>query len=187
MEKTVIDKLTVDMQTLCTLPRWQVDGAIVGLGKTIAPKNGREKLFIRCPWSEIPEDYYKQCNFHFTITPDRHKFIEDPHSLEYKKKTISLLINMIINEESIERAVTVYEWGEKGASHGSLHFHLLLKTSERDVVFDKVNDLFNSRSKYKNITCLSKHVHDAEYRNRLYNIYFRKEQQNKVKCLYVKL
>lgn len=113
MEKTVIDKLTVDMQTLCTLPRWQVDGAIVGLGKTIAPKNGREKLFIRCPWSEIPEDYYKQCNFHFTITPDRHKFIEDPHSLEYKKKTISLLINMIINEESIERAVTVYEWGRR--------------------------------------------------------------------------
>lgn len=181
------DKLTVDMQTLKTLPRWQVDGAIVGLGKTIAAKFGLQQLYIRCPWSEIPPSYYKQTNFHFTVTPDRQISDLDCHSNEYKKLMCTYLINCIVNEQTIERAICVYEWGVKGKSHGNLHFHCLIKTTQKDLVEKAFLEIFNKRAQYKTVTLVVKHLKDAAYRNYLYNKYMRKEAQNKVKCLFVKL
>ena len=170
----ISQKLTIDFiirgPSNCTIP-----GTAAPLGDR-PPTTQR-----RYPWDLIPETYYKGLNLVITLNPDTLK-IEDYNN---KKYVNNILINYINNEETIQKAIGVYEWGKQGAHYGKLHYHFLIKTLDRSRIEQNLLDLFNSRRNLRDRTLYTKLIKDVDHRNTAIK-YLKKEQQNKSKCLFIK-
>ncbi len=136
----------------------------------------------RMPWTQIPEKLIKGMNFFFTINPDP--------DIDYYENTKAFLIPKMLNlldklksDRLILKSIIVYEWGKSGASHGKLHFHGFIKTKNRIEVEKEFNDVFNKKVNLRHRTTNLRHIKSVLDRDRMIK-YIKKEQQNKIKCLY---
>lgn len=171
------DKLTIDFSVStkksakASWNPWEQD----------AKKRWTQQL-VRQPWDCISMDYIKGLNFTFTLNPDPNM---DPSVYNNKKIMNDRLISLLHHNESIQKAIVVYEWGSKGASHGKLHYHGLIKTNNRDIFIEEMLKHFNLRTAASHRTIHTKHISNCTYRDQ-YLKYMKKEMQNKIKFLYYK-
>lgn len=136
----------------------------------------------RSPWSLVPESHLKGMNFLWTLNVD--PAVEGYENTKKRQiPALLLFLDKIKRHMLINKSVVVYEWGNKGKSHGKLHFHGMLKTSKKDQVVDEFIKEFNSRLAIRHRTFHIKHVKSVADRDRYIN-YMKKEQQNKNKLLY---
>ena len=177
------DLLTVDFSN--TIPKdsekKHIGLAALYLGNSAAIAPWKTKRF-RCPWDEVEDSHLKGMNFFFTLNIDP--------SVEWYENTKKCQIPRVLNffdelkyKSIINRFIIVYEWGKKGKSHGKLHYHGFIKTIHKDEFINEVKKTFNKQTNALHRTIqvsVNKSVKDRE--NRIQ--YLRKEQQNKIKCLY---
>lgn len=163
---------------------FKINGSLA-MGTGVAPtplgKRSNSHLMTRYPWEMIPEEYIRGINLVINLNPDPNK-IEDYNN---KKLVNNMLMHYIDNEKNITKAIGVYEWGKNGPKYGKLHYHMLLKTSNRKVVEENLSELFNDRRNLKCRTINTKFIKDVKHRTDYLN-YMKKEQQNKIKCLFIK-
>ncbi len=138
-------------------------------------------IVTRYPWEQIPDKWYQGLNLTLNLNPDPNK-INDYNN---KKLVNNILLHYINNEILIQKAIGVYEWGKNGAHYGKLHYHIAIKTTDRKTVEEKINNIFNKRTNLKCKTLTSKPFRDVKHRTD-YIKYMKKEQQNKIKCLFIK-
>lgn len=136
----------------------------------------------RTPWEIIPEKYYKGLNFNFTLNPDP--------NIDYYENTkkwlipkVLTLIKKLKDDGIIKKLILVYEWGTYGKKHGKLHFHGLIQTNNKVLVQTEMLREFNKRSNVKHRTLQINHLPTIKDRARAIK-YLKKEQQNKLKCLF---
>lgn len=134
------------------------------------------------PWNLLPDKLIKGMNFFITVNPDP--------DIDYYENTKSFLIPKMLNlldklksERLILKSIIVYEWGKSGAKHGKLHFHGFIKTKNRQEVEKEFNAVFNKKVNLRHRTTNIKHIKSVLDRDRMIK-YCKKEQQNKLKCLY---
>lgn len=151
----------------------------------------------RCPWDMIDMDKIRQCNFTYTVNPDiLHEFIgENYNDRPYMNARMK---NFLLSHNNLYKyCIGVYEYGDKGAVYGKLHYHFMFKTHAKDKLQKAFNQHFGTTAKRCNVTTRCKLItidHGKKYSNpeeyqKLYyeNIdsilhYFKKENQNKRKC-----
>jgi len=137
---------------------------------------------FRSPWDSIEDSHMKGMNFFFTLNIDP--------SIEWYENTkkcqiprVLLFFEKMKMQQLISRYVIIYEWGEKGRSHGKLHYHGFIKTIRKEELIEEFRKEFNKKTNALHRTIqlsVNKSVKDRENRIR----YLRKESQNKIKCLY---
>lgn len=169
------DKLTIDFGISGSL------SAGSRLGGLPLGERPPTHIALRHPWDKVNDHYYKDLNLVVNLNPDPKK-IEDYNN---KKLVNKILLNFIDNEKTVTKAIGVYEWGKYGTNHGKLHYHFMVKVTNRKNFEDKLSELFNERYNLKCRTITSKVIKDVDHRN-TYIKYMKKEQQNKIKCLFVK-
>ena len=139
---------------------------------------------VRTPWDKIPEKLLQGMNFFFTINPDPNC---EWYTTDCDKKVIVTkfltLIEQLKNRHIINKSISIYEYGQYGAKHGKLHFHGFLKTTDRQTVEKEIAKIFNNRSNIVHRTINTKVIKSVQDRDQMLN-YMKKEQQNKIKCLY---
>lgn len=136
----------------------------------------------RSPWENIEEKHLKGMNFFFTLNIDP--------SVEWYENTkkrqiprVLLFFEKMKRYQLISRYVIIYEWGKKGKSHGKLHYHGFIKTNYKNELLAEFGKEFNKKTNAMHRTIqlsVNKSVQDRD--NRI--AYLKKEQQNKIKCLY---
>ena len=136
----------------------------------------------RMPWDLLPDKLIKGMNFFITVNPDP--------DIDYYENTKAFLVPKMLNlldklksERLILKSIIVYEWGKSGAKHGKLHFHGFIKTKNRQEVEKEFNAVFNKKVNLRHRTTNIKHIKSVLDRDRMIK-YCKKEQQNKLKCLY---
>lgn len=137
---------------------------------------------IRRPWKDFQYIDTKGTVGEYSITLNPDTAIEDYNN---KKKMIPILILFLKNNPYVQRHVVVYEWGERGMSHGKLHFHMLVKVSSIEDFKKTLIPVFNVRRKYESRTFFCKKVKDKVHRETMLK-YMKKEVQNRKKCLFHK-
>ena len=139
---------------------------------------------VRTPWDKLPEKLFQGMNFFFTINPDPNC---EWYTTDCDKKVIVTkflsLIEQLKFRHLINKSISIYEYGQYGAKHGKLHFHGFLKTTDRQTVEKEIANVFNNRSNIVHRTINTKHIKSVQDRDQMLN-YMKKEQQNKIKCLY---
>ncbi len=139
---------------------------------------------VRTPWDKLPDKLFQGMNFFFTINPDPNC---EWYTTDCDKKVIVTkfltLIERLKFRHLINKSISIYEYGQYGAKHGKLHFHGFLKTTDRQTVEKEFANVFNNRSNIVHRTINTKHIKSVQDRDQMLN-YMKKEQQNKIKCLY---
>lgn len=172
ISKTVEQALTLNIGT---------SSSSLSMEAAFALGNRPPSTHRRYPWDLIKTDYYKGLNLVINLNPDPNK-IED-----YNNKALvnKILIDYIESDEKVQKAIGVYEWGKYGPKYGKLHYHIILKTNHRKMVEEELQKLFNCRRNLRQVTITSKVIKDNKHKQDYLN-YMKKEQQNKVKCLFIK-
>lgn len=85
-------------------------------------------------------------------------------------------------EGILNKITLVYEYGERGKKHGKLHYHGLVKVSDRNTFEMKLLKVFNKNLNIRHRTLCTKLFQTVEDRTR-YIKYLKKEKHNKEKCL----
>jgi len=127
----------------------------------------------RVPWEKIKTSFFRGLNFSFTLNPDSQ--IDDYNN---KQKMSSKLISLLVNNDKVTRAIYVAEIG-KG---GKLHFHGLIKTTDRASFSIEMLKVFNFRKEYMHRTLRTKHL-DVSYRE-CYLRYMKKDNPLTCEWLY---
>ena len=139
---------------------------------------------VRIPWDKLPDNLLPGMNFFITINPDPNC---EWYTTDCDKKVIVTKFLTVIQElkfqNIINKSLAIYEYGQYGAKHGKLHFHLFIKTKDRETFEKEIAKTFNNRSNIVHRTVNSKHIKSVQDRDQMLN-YMKKEQQNKIKCLY---
>lgn len=138
-------------------------------------------IVTRYPWESVPSNWYQGLSLSLNLNPDPNK-IEDYNN---RKLVNNILLQYINNEAKIQKAIGVYEWGKYGAEYGKLHYHIALKTTHRKDVEEELLKLFNDRPNCAHRTLTVKPFKDVKHRTDFIN-YMKKENQNKIKCLFIK-
>ena len=173
------DPLSLDMQGL--QKKATSDGLrdTLGNSRPITPWNTDS---VRTPWDAVPEKVLNGGNFFFTINPDPNVSWYDG-----KKKTIVgkflTLMEKLKKENTIKKSISVYEYGKYGAKHGKLHFHGFILTTDKELLEKDIYKVFNERANARHRTLNLKTIKSRQDRENMQN-YLKKEQQNKLKCLY---
>ncbi len=139
---------------------------------------------VRTPWDKLPDNLLKGMNFFFTINPDPNC---EWYTTDCDKKVIVTRFLKLIQElkfrHLINKSISIYEYGKYGAKHGKLHFHGFIQTTDRQTVETEIAKEFNNRSNIVHRTINTKHIKSVQDRDQILS-YMKKEQQNKLKCLY---
>ncbi len=156
---------------------------VLTLGNS-TPNHPWDIVNVRTPWDMIPEKLLSGMNFFFTLNPDPNV---EWYTTDTDKKVIITKFLTCIQElkirHTINKSISVYEYGQYGAKHGKLHFHGFLKTTDRQLVEKEFARVFNERSNIVHRTINTKHIKSVQDRDQML-AYMKKEQQNKLKCLY---
>lgn len=138
-------------------------------------------MHIRIPWSLVPTKWFRGLNLSINLNPDPSKIPDFNNKLVVN----NILINYIRDEVHIQKAIAVYEYGPKGKTYGKLHFHIAIKTNNQKAVREGLALLFNKKVNCRHRTINAKRFRDEKHRQDYIN-YMHKENQNKIKCLFVK-
>lgn len=156
---------------------------VLTLGNS-TPNHPWDTTKVRTPWDKIPEKHLAGMNFFFTLNPDPNC---EWYTHDVDKKVIVTKFLTLIQElkfrHLINKSISIYEYGQYGAKHGKLHFHGFLKTTDRQTVEKAFAEVFNNRSNIVHRTINTKIIKSVQDRDQMLN-YMKKEQQNKIKCLY---
>ena len=171
--------LTVDFQS----DKKTSSNGVLYLGNSTPPQPWNTAN-MRNPWDRIPDKLYKGMNFFFTLNPD-------PNCEWYthdtdKKKIVTQFLCMMQElkfQHLINKSISIYEYGKYGAKHGKLHFHGFIQTKDKQSVEKVIAKHFNNRSNVLHRTINFKVIKSVTDRDQMLN-YMKKEQQNKIKCLY---
>ncbi len=154
-------------------------------------------LNSRLPWDMVDLEKIRNCNFTFTVNPDIQNAgvgekYNDRAYMNNKMKEF-----LMVHKNLYKYCIGVYEYGEKGAVYGKLHYHFMFRTHAKNKLQAAFNSYFGTSAKRCNITTTCKPItidYGKKYDNseefqKLYheNIdsilhYYKKENQNKQKC-----
>jgi hypothetical protein len=137
--------------------------------------------FYRIPWEDISDKTARSCNLIFTLNPDMRVDFDCKDRKICNPKFMDLLHKMKM-DGLLTHIVAIYEYGERGKSHGKLHYHGIAKVADRSKFEAELLKMFNKRSQVKHRTLHTKLVRTVADHDRYYK-YMKKENQNKVKCL----
>lgn len=174
-----MDPLIVNFQDITKKPI-ELASLPLGIGRQIIPWKTKN---YRSPWEHIPETHRKGCNlsFNLNIDPDITDF---ENTKKWQIPKVLLFFEELKLKHIIQKVIIVYEWGKFGKAHGTLHFHGMVKTQDRFAFEKAIFDTFNKRTNLRHRTLKTKIFKDVEHRDHLFNVYYRKETHNKIKCLY---
>lgn len=173
-----MDPLIVNFQDITKKPI-ELASLPLGIGRQIVPWKTKN---YRSPWNQIPEQHLKGCNLSFNLNLDTH-IIGYQNTRKWQIPRILLFFEQLKQKSIIKKYIIVYEWGKEGKSHGKLHYHGMVKSSNRFEFEEEILNEFNKRTQCKHRTLQTKIFNDVEHRSYLFNKYYRKETQNKIKCL----
>lgn len=182
-EEEVIRLLTINFDK--SRGAQQTESGVLSLGNSTPIPPWKQPANYRILWDDIPDKFYKGMNFLVTINPDPNCdwYIGDTHKATIITKYLNLMEKLQMNC-TIRSSISIYEYGKYGKAHGKLHFHALIKTKDRCRFFVEVCRVFNKRSNLRHRTCDIKTIKSVKDRTQMIN-YFKKEIQNKKKCLYL--
>lgn len=160
------------------------------------------KLNWRLPWDMIDENELYNMNYHITIAPDPiHE--QDFYNRKIANKVFRRFLDELKRKGLYKNIICVYEYGDRGKKYGKLHWHCLFNTKNCREIEDISNYYFATSKKRSKTTTFVKKIRIdknfvdrsnkdkvANYRlqvDKLYRSYFRKETQNKKKCLYTNM
>lgn len=155
-------------------------GPILFLGDSIG-KIQWYRPFYRIPWDSIPRKRLTGCNMAFTLNGDcRVDF--DVYDKKISNTKLFEILHQLKNNNILEKITLVYEYGEKGKAHGKLHYHGIVKVTDRQTFEKEILKVFNKNLKVAHRTLNTKLFKTPTDRER-YIKYMKKENQNKIKCL----
>ena len=156
------------------------NGPILYLGDSIGKKLWYQP-FYRIPWDDIPAKRLAGCNMAFTLNGDcRVEF--DVYDRKVSNSKLFDVLHLLKNKNILEKITLVYEYGEKGKEHGKLHYHGIVKVTDRQTFEKEILKVFNKNLNVRHRTLQTKLFKTCEDRER-YVKYMKKESQNKKKCL----
>lgn len=173
-------------------------------------KNNRPKINYfkegwRCPWSEIDMKNRYYFNYHITVNPDpKCDWMTNCQDRKLHNDKLREFVLKIKSKGLFKYILVIYEYGNKGKSCGKLHYHILFKTHASAAIAKEANQIFGTTNKRCEFTTIVKKIKidnklskDATPTEKIQNYneqidylidkYFRKETQNKVKCLFTNI
>ena len=155
------------------------------LGNSTQIKPWKDKFRYNLNWDDISENSLKGYNFFLTLNPDPSCdwYIGDLDKKSIIPKYLEM-IEYLKFQYIIKSSLSIYEFGKNGKKNGKIHFHALIKTSNKKELIENVLKNFNNRTNMKHRTVQCRHLRSVDDRNYQFNIYMRKESHNKQKCLF---
>lgn len=133
-----------------------------------------------------------------TINPDPNILTCDNNDRKQQNKMFRVFLNNIKNNNYYKNIISVYEYGGKGKRYGKYHLHFMVETRTIRKVEEEALKIFAAKKKsnwkytvvVKPVTADTNVPDAAKYESYRANIryiidnYYRKEQHNKVCCLF---
>lgn len=179
MEQNKVNELlTLDMNNSKKKP---IDLGVLTLGNS-TPNPPWKQPNYRSPWDKIDEKFIKGMNLSVNLNIDPSvEWYENTKKVQIPK--VLLFFEKMKMERIINKYIIVYEWGKYGKKEGKLHYHMLVKTTKKNELVTEIIKEFNNKTNCSHRTIRVNWLKDVQHRLRYIN-YMKKEQQNKIKCLY---
>lgn len=156
------------------------------LGNRTQIKPWKDQYRYNLLWADVNKDSLKGYNFFLTLNPDT-SCDWYTHDLD-KKNIIPRYLECIEKAQFrhiIKSSLSIYEFGKYGKKHGKIHFHALIKTSNKKALLCMLCEIFNNRTNLKHRTVQCRSLRSVEDREYQFLTYMRKEKHNSKRLLFM--
>lgn len=160
----------------------------------------------RIPWDNVDYTELYKMKYHVSIQPDPNcGWMTSVNDLKLHNSKLRAFLLECKKYLLFKNIILVYEYGKNGKEYGKVHWHILLSSNKIGKFHEEVIKHFgtNTSSRWKNTVvikpitldrALSCHATDEQkvnnYHEQIDHIlkkYFKKESQNRRKCLYTNM
>lgn len=152
----------------------------------------------RIPWENIDHNKVLDMNYSITINPDPNlSWLDDTRDRKLLNRKFRETLRICKNKKLYKNIIVIYEYGKQGKRYGKLHYHLLVNSKKINLFCDEFIKTFGTTKKRWKLTVVKKLIKPDygipdelkitnlnDQKKYIYETYFRKEQHNKLKCLY---